>query len=112
MPVMFHGSWQPHACNQRHRMLRQQAIARGDFGMKWPKPQLILFISADWLIDGCTGFPVAAQEIAQAMHQPMFPEADIPVIQLSMEYSRSPAKHYALGQQLKDSRERSGANCG
>lgn len=35
----------------------------------------------------------------------MFPQADIPVIQLSMDYSRPPAEHYALGQQLKALRE-------
>jgi 4,5-DOPA dioxygenase extradiol len=35
----------------------------------------------------------------------MFPAADVPVIQLSMDYSRPPAEHYALGQQLKGLRE-------
>ena len=38
--------------------------------------------------------------------KPMFPEADIPVIQLSMDYSRAPEEHYALAQQLKSLRER------
>jgi 4,5-DOPA dioxygenase extradiol len=38
--------------------------------------------------------------------KPMFPEADIPVLQLSMDYSRPPAEHYALGQQLQQLRER------
>lgn len=38
--------------------------------------------------------------------KPMFPKADIPVIQLSMDYSRSPAEHYQLGQQLSKLRER------
>lgn len=38
--------------------------------------------------------------------KPMFPKADIPVIQLSMDYSRAPAEHYALGQQLQPLRER------
>lgn len=33
--------------------------------------------------------------------KPMFPKADIPVMQISMDYSRPPAEHYALGQQLK-----------
>ena len=33
--------------------------------------------------------------------KPMFPDADIPVMQLSMDYSRAPVEHYALGQQLK-----------
>jgi len=38
--------------------------------------------------------------------KPMFPQADIPVVQLSMDYSRSPADHYALGRQLRGLRER------
>ena len=38
--------------------------------------------------------------------KPMFPQARIPVMQLSMDYSRAPAEHYLLGQQLKALRER------
>ena len=38
--------------------------------------------------------------------KPMFPKADIPVLQLSMDYSRPPGEHYALGQQLQALRER------
>jgi 4,5-DOPA dioxygenase extradiol len=38
--------------------------------------------------------------------KPMFPAADIPVLQLSLDYSRPPAEHYALGQQLRTLRER------
>ena len=38
--------------------------------------------------------------------KPMFPKASIPVLQLSMDYSRPPAEHYALGQQLHKLRER------
>ncbi|MCW5652255.1 4,5-DOPA dioxygenase extradiol [Hydrogenophaga sp.] len=38
--------------------------------------------------------------------KPMFPEADIPVIQLSMDYSRPPAEHFALGRELARLRER------
>lgn len=38
--------------------------------------------------------------------KPMFPQADIPVLQLSMDYARPPAEHFALGQQLKGLRER------
>ncbi len=33
--------------------------------------------------------------------KPMFPKADIPVVQLSMDYSRPAAEHFALGRQLK-----------
>lgn len=43
---------------------------------------------------------------AWAVLQPMFPAAHIPVIQLSMDYSRPPAEHLALGRQLRDLRER------
>lgn len=38
--------------------------------------------------------------------KPMFPDADIPVLQLSMDYSRAPEDHYALAQQLRGLRER------
>ena len=38
--------------------------------------------------------------------KPMFPDADIPVIQLSMDYGRGPQDHYALAQQLKSLRNR------
>ncbi len=38
--------------------------------------------------------------------KPMFPKADIPVLQLSMDYSRPPSEHYALGRQLQALRNR------
>ncbi len=41
-----------------------------------------------------------------AVLNPMFPEANIPVVQLSMDYSRPPEDHYALARQLKALRER------
>jgi 4,5-DOPA dioxygenase extradiol len=41
-----------------------------------------------------------------AVLKPMFPAADIPVVQLSMDYSRAPSEHYALARQLKTLRER------
>jgi 4,5-DOPA dioxygenase extradiol len=43
---------------------------------------------------------------AWSILKPMFPQADIPVLQLSMDYSRPPAEHFALGQQLQSLRER------
>jgi 4,5-DOPA dioxygenase extradiol len=36
--------------------------------------------------------------------KPMFPAANIPVMQLSMDYSRAPVEHLLLGQQLRDLR--------
>ena len=38
--------------------------------------------------------------------KPMFPKADIPVIQLSMDYARPPSEHLAVGRQLKALREK------
>lgn len=76
------------------------------------------------------GAPVAAREISRFVRQrgsaplgvdldawgldhgawsvlkPMFPDAAIPVVQLSMDYSRPPSDHYALARQLKGLRER------
>lgn len=43
---------------------------------------------------------------AWSVLKPMFPQADIPVIQLSMDYARPPAEHVAVGHQLKALRDR------
>ena len=43
---------------------------------------------------------------AWSVLKPMFPSADIPVIQLSMDYSRAPQDHYALAMQLTALRDR------
>ena len=43
---------------------------------------------------------------AWSVLKPMFPGADIPVIQLSMDYGRAPEDHYALAKQLKALRDR------
>ena len=43
---------------------------------------------------------------AWSVLKPMFPEAEIPVIQLSMDYARAPEEHYALARQLKVLRNR------
>ena len=42
---------------------------------------------------------------AWAVLKPMFPAAAIPVLQLSMDYSRPPAEHFAVGQQLAKLRD-------
>jgi 4,5-DOPA dioxygenase extradiol len=72
------------------------------------------------------GAPTVAREIADAIThppvrldqewgldhgtwsvlKPMFPDGDIPVIQLSIDYARPPAEHFALGQQLRPLRDR------
>jgi 4,5-DOPA dioxygenase extradiol len=163
MPVLFLGHGSPmNAIEDNAFRHSWQALGRAfgdDADKKWPKPQLILCISAHWLTQGwwltamaapktihdfggfpqalfeqqypAPGAPQAARAISQlvrqpgsgeplgldaqawgldhgswAVLQPMFPQADIPVIQLSMDYARAPAEHYALGQQLRALRER------
>ena len=159
MPAIFLGHGSPMNAIEDNEYRRSWQALGAEFGVKWPKPQLILCISAHWLTDGwwltamaqpktihdfggfpkalfdqqypAPGWPEAAQEISQCVHQPgstqplsldlqewgldhgawsvlkpMFPQADIAVMQLSMDYSRPVAEHYALGQQLKGLRER------
>ncbi|HQS31887.1 MAG: 4,5-DOPA dioxygenase extradiol [Polaromonas sp. 39-63-203] len=158
MPVLFLGHGSPMNAIGDNEYLRSWQALGAEFGSKFPRPQLIVCISAHWLTEGWWltgmdspktihdfgGFPqelfdqqypapgdaAAARAISQVVRQraseplgvdlsawgldhgtwsvlkPMFPEADIPVIQLSMDYSRAPEDHYALAQQLKGLRER------
>jgi len=159
MPVLFLGHGSPMNAIEDNEFRRSWQELGSQFGKKWPKPTLILCISAHWLSRGwwltamanpktihdfggfpqalfdqqypAPGAPDAARAISQAMQQPdshkplgldleewgfdhgtwsvlkpMFPQADIPIIQLSMDYGRPPAEHYALGQQLQALRER------
>ncbi|MDP2164193.1 MAG: 4,5-DOPA dioxygenase extradiol [Hydrogenophaga sp.] len=158
MPVLFLGHGSPMNAIEDNEYRRSWQALGAEFGVKWPKPQLILCVSAHWLTKGwwltamaspktihdfggfpkalfdqqypAPGFPEAAQEISQTVRQPgsaqplsldwqewgldhgawsvlkpMFPQADIAVVQLSMDYSRPPAEHYALGQQLRGLRQ-------
>ncbi|QKO21574.1 4,5-DOPA dioxygenase extradiol [Rhodoferax sp. BAB1] len=158
-PVLFIGHGSPLNVIQPNDFRpRWEALGR-EFGATWPRPQLILCISAHWLTQGwwltgmaqprtihdfggfprelfeqrypAPGAPALAHVLATELRQPgtdtplgvdeqdwgydhgcwgvlkpMFPQADIPVIQLSMDYARPPADHYALGQQLRRLRER------
>lgn len=56
----------------------------------------LLVDTSDWGLDHGTW----------SVLKPMFPKADIPVLQLSMDYSRPPAEHFAVGQQLHQLRKR------
>ena len=158
MPVLFLGHGSPMNAIGDNEYRRSWQALGAEFGSKFPRPQLVLCISAHWLTEGWWltgmaqpktihdfgGFPqelfdqqypapgdaTAARAISQLVRQraseplgvdlsewgldhgtwsvlkPMFPEADIPVIQLSMDYNRAPEDHYALAQQLKGLRER------
>ena len=158
MPVFFLGHGSPMNAIGDNEYRRSWQALGAEFGSKFPRPQLVLCISAHWLTEGWWltgmanpktihdfgGFPqelfeqqypapgdvAAARAISLMVRQraseplgvdisewgldhgtwsvlkPMFPEADIPVIQLSMDYNRAPEDHYALAQQLKGLRER------
>ena len=159
LPVLFVGHGSPMNVIEDNPYRRSWQTLGAKFGVTWPKPQLILCVSAHWLTDGwwltgmarprtihdfggfppelfaqtypAPGWPAAAREISQSVMQPgtalplgvdldgwgldhgawsvlkpMFPAADIPVLQLSMDYRRSPAEHVALGRQLRGLRER------
>jgi len=134
-------------------------------GRRWPKPQLILCVSAHWITRGwgltsmkhpptihdfggfppelhaqqypAPGAPVLAAQIARLIKQPakasgrklavedlflddhewgfdhgtwsilkpMFPAADIPVIQMSIDYTADMQEHFELGRQLSQLRD-------
>ncbi|WP_427915596.1 4,5-DOPA dioxygenase extradiol [Ramlibacter sp. MMS24-I3-19] len=155
MPILFVGHGSPMNAIQDNPWRPQwEAIGRL-FGQEFPRPALILCISAHWLTDGWWvtgaekpktvhdfgGFPQAlfdqqypapgAPALARALAEtsparklrldttewgydhgawsvlkPMFPAADIPVLQLSMDYNRPPAEHLALASELKFLRDR------
>ncbi len=162
MPVMFMGHGSPMNAIEDNEYRRSWQFLGDDFGSektsKYPKPQLILCISAHWLTQGwhltgmahpktihdfggfpqelfaqqypAPGAPDATAEISKNLLQPgsvkpvgldmgewgldhgtwsvlkpMFPKADIPVVQLSMDYARPAADHFALGQQLRSLRD-------
>ncbi|MDM0111063.1 4,5-DOPA dioxygenase extradiol [Variovorax sp. J22R133] len=160
MPVLFVGHGSPMNAIGDNAWRRSWQALGAEMGAKHGKPQLILCVSAHWLTRGgwyltamdkpktihdfggfpqelfdqqypAPGAPLAAQEISEAVRQPvsgaalgldksewgldhgtwsvlkpMFPQADIPVMQLSMDYSRAPAEHYMVGQQLRTLRDR------
>lgn len=155
LPVLFVGHGSPMNAIGDNEFRRSWQALGAEFGRTYPKPQLILCVSAHWLTRGwhltgmaqpktihdfggfpqelhdqqypAPGAPAVAQEIAAGIAEPklgldtqewgydhgtwsvlkpMFPAADIPVLQLSMDYGRPPAEHFALGRQLKALRER------
>jgi 4,5-DOPA dioxygenase extradiol len=155
MPVLFLGHGSPMNAIEDNEYRRSWQALGAEFGKTYPKPQLILCISAHWITRGwhltgmaqpktihdfggfpqalfdqqypAPGAPAVAKQIAAGIAKPqvgiddaewgydhgtwsvlkpMFPAADIPVLQLSMDYSRPPAEHFALGQQLKPLRDR------
>lgn len=98
MPVVFLGHGSPMNAIDDNEYRRSWQALGGEFGVKWPTPQLILCISAHWLTHGwwltamsqpktihdfggfpkalfdqqylAPGFPEAAQEISQSICQP------------------------------------------
>jgi 4,5-DOPA dioxygenase extradiol len=155
LPVLFIGHGSPMNAIEDNSFRRSWQALGTELAAKYPKPQMILCISAHWITRGWWltgmdrpktihdfgGFPQAlfdqqyaapgapgmAREISASIQQPhvgldtqewgldhgawsvlkpMYPNADIPVVQLSLDYDRPPAEHYALGQQLKPLRDK------
>ena len=85
------------------------------FDQQYPapgSPSAARFISQSVLQPG-SSLPLALDEGnwgldhgAWSILKPMFPDANIPAVQLSMDYSRPPAEHFAVGRQLARLRER------
>lgn len=85
------------------------------FDQQYPAPgapEAARFISASVLQPG-SGLPLALDVAdwgldhgAWSVLKPMFPAADIPVIQLGMDAGRPASEHFAIGQQLAALRER------
>lgn len=158
MPVLFLGHGSPMNAIEDNEYRRSWVALGQQFGAKYPKPALILCVSAHWLTEGwaltgmaqprtihdfggfpqalfdqqypAPGAPEAVAEIASLLTQPhsgkplqvdasawgldhgswsvlkpMFPNANIPVVQLGMDYDRVPTQHLALGQQLRGLRD-------
>lgn len=154
MPVLFLGHGSPMNAIEDNAWRRSWQALGERFGTDYPRPQLILCVSAHWLTQGwkigamasprtihdfggfpqalfdqqypVPGHPAAAEEISRLLQdppvqldtqewgldhgawsvlKPMFPSADIPVMQLSMDYSRPPAEHFAMGRQLAPLRD-------
>ncbi|GAB3760835.1 4,5-DOPA dioxygenase extradiol [Ramlibacter monticola] len=155
MPVLFVGHGSPMNAVEDNEFRRAWQALGAEFGTRWPKPQLILCVSAHWLTRGwqltamekprtihdfggfprtlfeqeypAPGAPAVARAIAAEIREPriglderewgfdhgtwsvlkpMFPAAEIPLVQLSLDYGRPPADHFALGRQLRALRQR------
>jgi 4,5-DOPA dioxygenase extradiol len=154
MPVLFIGHGSPMNVIEDSPYRRAWQALGAQFGVRWPKPKLILCVSAHWITQGwwltgmetpktihdfggfpqelfeqqypAPGAPEWAAQTAQQLRQPysgeavgvdltdhgawgvlkpMFPKADIPVVQLSIDYHRPPAEHFALGRPLRGLRD-------
>ena len=159
LPVLFVGHGSPMNAIEKNAWHLTWADLGQELLQRFPRPTLIVCISAHWLTGGhwalsgaaqpatlhdfggfppelyqcrypAPGAPALAPALAAALKnpatgkplnvdwergldhgawgvlQPMFPQADIPVVQLSMDITRPAAEHWALGQQLAALRER------
>ena len=159
LPVLFVGHGSPMNAIEKNAWHLTWADLGQELLQRFPRPTLIVCISAHWLTGGswalsgaaqpatlhdfggfppelyqcrypAPGAPALAPALAAALKnpatgkplnvdwergldhgawgvlQPMFPQADIPVVQLSMDITRPAAEHSALGQQLSALRER------
>lgn len=159
LPVLFlgHGSPMNVITDNPWRQAWRALGERFGPGGSWPRPALILCVSAHWITRGtwltgmaqprtihdfggfpqelfeqqypAPGAPEVALGVAEALRtsgtnvgvdgsgwgldhgtwgvlKPMFPDADIPVVQLSLDVPHTPEQRLALGERLQGLRER------
>ena len=157
-PVLFVGHGSPMNVIEDSSFRREWQRVGQLFGTRWPKPALILCISAHWITQGwwltgmekpptihdfggfpqelfeqqypAPGAPHWVEDTARWLRQahdgspvgidlkswgldhgcwgvlkPMFAQADIPVVQLSIDYHRPAAEHFQMGRQLQKLRD-------
>ena len=120
MPVAFLGHGSPMWAIEPNPYVEPWAQLAAEL----PRPKAILCISAHWYTNG-TGVPALAARVADLLKpahvvldqqwgldhgtwcllRRIYPEADIPVIQLSIDATKPNAFHYELGQRLAPLRD-------
>jgi 4,5-DOPA dioxygenase extradiol len=116
MPVLFIGHGSP-----------MNGIEDSEFSRRWTQmakeistPKAVLVVSAHWFTKGTKITAALAKETAQLLHSAqveldhdwgldhgtwtivrhMYPEANIPVMQLSIDFTKGPQYHYELAKEL------------
>src|SRR5271157_4870591 len=104
LPVLFIGHGSPMNAIEDNEFSRSWSEA----GRSLPRPKAILCVSAHWETRGVEVTQDQSWGLdhgAWSVLSRLFPHADVPVIQLSLDQGISPQAHYDLGRQLGTLRE-------
>ncbi|MGK2493515.1 4,5-DOPA dioxygenase extradiol [Klebsiella pneumoniae] len=121
MPALFLGHGSPMNVLEDNRYTRAWA----QLGETLPRPKAIVVVSAHWFTRG-TGSPALAQRLVELLSPvpvtldteawgfdhgswgvliKMYPQADIPMVQLSIDSTKPPAWHLEMGRKLASLRD-------